>query len=183
MKRQGRPNVKVSLDAKVRRELERVYETAACAKDRQKAQVLLLATEGIYSYQRLGEIVLRSRATVINWFNAFLSGGLDALLGDAGRSGRPSELSGEISGAMAKGLEDGRWVTSGQVKEWLREEYGVARAGSTVRYWLGKLGGAHKVPRPVHWRLWESPPEYVSAYGPQTRPATDCMTGFADAGA
>lgn len=138
MKRQGRPNVKIALDASTRKELERLYETANCAKDRQKAQVLLLATEGIYSYQRLGEIILRSRTTVINWFNVFLSGGLDALLGDAERSGRPSELSGEISGAMAKGLEDGRWVTSGQVKEWLRDEHGITRAGSTVRYWLGK---------------------------------------------
>lgn len=156
--------MKVSLDTKVRKELERVYETAACAKDRQKAQVLLLATEGIYSYQRLGEIVLRSRATVINWFNAFLSGGLDALFGDAGRCGRPSELSGEIQGAMAKGLEDGRWVTSGQVKEWLRKEYGIARAGSTVRYWLGKLGGAHKVPRPVHAKKDEALAEDFKAH-------------------
>jgi len=36
--------VKVALDPTAREELERVYGEAACAKDRQKAQVLLLAT-------------------------------------------------------------------------------------------------------------------------------------------
>ena len=150
MKRKGRPCVKVVLDPAAREELERVYKEASCAKDRQKAQVLLLATEGIYSYQRLGEIVMRSRATVINWFNAYFSGGLDGLLGDGARPGRPSEMkSGEIASALAKGLADGVWGTSGQVREWLRDEYGIERSGSTVRYWLGKLGGAHKVPRPV----------------------------------
>jgi len=94
---------------------------------------------------------MRSRATVINWFNAYFSGGLDALLGDGARSGRSSEMkSGEVAGALAKGLEEGSWVVSGQVWEWLRDEYGIERSGSTVRCWLGKLGGAHKVPRPVH---------------------------------
>jgi len=165
MKRKGRPSVKVTLDPTARAALVRVYGTASCAKDRQKAQVLLLATEGIYSYQRLGEIVRRSRGTVINWFNAFLSGGLDALLGEAERSGRPSVMRGaEIAGALAKGLEEGAWVTSGQVRAWLRSEYGVERSGSTVRYWLGKLGGAHKVPRPVHAKKDEALAEDFKAH-------------------
>jgi transposase len=165
MKRKGRPSVKVSLDPAAREELERVYGESACAKDRQKAQVLLLATEGVYSYQRLGEIVMRSRATIINWFKAYFSGGLDALLGDGARSGRPSEMrSAQVARGLAKGLEEGAWVTSGQAREWLRDEYGIERSGSTVRYWLGKLGGAHKVPRPVHAKKDEAQAEDFKAH-------------------
>jgi transposase len=165
MKRKGRPSVKVSLDPDAREALERVYKSALCAKDKQKAQVLLLATDGLYSYQRLGEIVQRSRATVINWFKAYFAGGLDELLGDAARSGRPSVMkSAEIEGALAKGLEEGSWAVSGQVREWLREQYGIERSGSTVRYWLGKLGGAHKVPRPVHAKKDEALAEDFKAH-------------------
>lgn len=151
MNKKGRPCIKIALDSDARKQLEHVYESAACAKDRQKAQVLLLATEGIYTYQQLGTIVRRSRITIINWFKAYFAGGLEELLGDAPRSGRPSEMKNEvITEAIVKGLEEGKWVTSGEAREWLREEHGIERSGSTVRYWLGKLGGAHKVPRPVH---------------------------------
>lgn len=157
--------MRVALDPAARKDLESVYASAACAKDRQKAQALLLATEGIYSYQRLGEIVMRSRATVINWFNAYFSGGLDALLGDAARPGRPSEMKSErIAEALKKGLEEGAWVVSGQVRKWLRDEYGIERSGSTVRYWLGKLGGARKVPRPVHAKKEEAQAEDFKAH-------------------
>lgn len=170
--------MKVVLDPAAREELERVYKEASCAKDRQKAQVLLLATEGIYSYQRLGEIVMRSRATVINWFNAYFSGGLDGLLGDGARPGRPSEMkSEEIASALAKGLADGAWVTSGQVREWLRDEYGIERSGSTVRYWLGKLGGAHKVPRPVHAKKDEALAEEFKAHLYEKLAALDIPQG------
>ena len=50
----GRPRVKVALGDKERAELERVYASPACAKDKEKAQALLLATEGIYSYDTTG---------------------------------------------------------------------------------------------------------------------------------
>ena len=141
--------MKVVLDPAAREELERVYKEASCAKDRQKAQVLLLATEGIYSYQRLGEIVMRSRATVINWFNAYFSGGLDGLLGDGARPGRPSEMKSEETPGAGEGLADRVWVTSGRsgVAETVRHR----EVRQHVRYWR-ETRGAHKVPRPVHAR-------------------------------
>ncbi len=37
MSRKGRPSVKVALDSAARKELERVYGEATCAKDWQKA--------------------------------------------------------------------------------------------------------------------------------------------------
>ncbi len=112
-----------------------------CCCSRRRASQLPAAWRGREAVSRDG----------LNWFNAYFSGGLDALLGDVARSGRPSEIkSEEIAGASAKGLKEGSWGVSGQVREWLREEYGIERSDSTVRCWLGKLGGAHKVPRPVY---------------------------------
>lgn len=147
----GRPRVKVALSEEERAELERVYASPSCAKDKEKAQALLLATEGIYSYEMLAGIVRRSRATVVNWFRDFAEGGVGAVLGHGKGAGRPSEMGGEeVRAALARGLAAGDWVTAGQAREWLAREFGINRAERTVRYWLGKLGGAPKVPRPVH---------------------------------
>lgn len=161
----GRPRVKVALDDKERAELERVYASPACAKDKEKAQALLLATEGIYSYEMLAGIVRRSRATVVNWFRDFVEGGVDAVLGHGSGAGRPSEMSGEeIRAALARGLAAGDWVTAGQARKWLAGEFGVERAERTVRHWLGKVGGAPKVPRPVHAKKDEAEAESFKAH-------------------
>jgi transposase len=170
--------LKVALDEATRETLERVYASPECAKDKEKAQVLLLATEGIYTYERLAQIGMRSRATVVNWVAAFGKGGLPELLGHAPGAGRPSEMgSPEVVGEIERGLERGRWVTAGQVREWLKREYGILRAESTVRYWLGKLGGAPKVPRPVHAKKDEAEAEAFKAHLFERLSALDIPAG------
>ncbi len=51
---------------------------------------------------------------------------------------------------MAAGLKSGRWRTAGQVAAWLQEEHGIKRAAKSLYRWLGKVGGALRVPRPAH---------------------------------
>jgi transposase len=41
-------------------------------------------------------------------------------------------------------------MTAAEVQHWLHERHGLKRSLDSVYYWLGKLGGALKVPRPVH---------------------------------
>jgi len=55
-----------------------------------------------------------------------------------------------IQADLASGLEEGRWMTGPEVQQWLAQTYGMKRSMTSVYYWLGKLGGALKVPRPVH---------------------------------
>jgi hypothetical protein len=55
-----------------------------------------------------------------------------------------------VQEGLAEGLRDGAWVTARQARAWLEAEHGIGLSESCVRYWLGKAGGAHKVPRPVH---------------------------------
>ena len=52
--------------------------------------------------------------------------------------------------ALAAGLKSGRWRTAGQVAAWLQEEHGIKRAAKSLYRWLGKVGGALRVPRPAH---------------------------------
>ena len=41
-------------------------------------------------------------------------------------------------------------MTGPEVQQWLLQTYGLRRSMTSVYYWLGKLTGALKVPRPVH---------------------------------
>ena len=43
-------------------------------------------------------------------------------------------------------------TVAGQVAAWLREQHGLERAAKSLYYWLGKVGGALRVPRPCHVR-------------------------------
>jgi hypothetical protein len=36
------------------------------------------------------------------------------------------------------------------VAAWLKEAHGIERAAKSLYYWLGKVGGALRVPRPCH---------------------------------
>lgn len=165
MKKRGRSCVKITIDPATLAELEDVYSAAECPKDRQKAHAVLLATEGLYSYERIGQIVRRARRTVVTWCQTFLDGGLGALLGHAPQPGRPSKMKNpEVTDELRAGLEEGRWVIAQQAREWLRETHGIDLSASATRYWLGKFNGAHKVPRPVHTKKDEAAAEAFKAH-------------------
>ncbi|HTH48432.1 MAG TPA: winged helix-turn-helix domain-containing protein [Candidatus Limnocylindria bacterium] len=51
---------------------------------------------------------------------------------------------------LRAGLPAGRWRTAGQVAAWLQEAHGIKRAAQSLYRWLGKAGGALRVPRPCH---------------------------------
>jgi transposase len=51
---------------------------------------------------------------------------------------------------LVAGLQSGRWRTAGQVAAWLKEAHGIERAAKSIYRWLGKAGGALRVPRPAH---------------------------------
>lgn len=147
----GRPPVKIILEPGTRELFEHVYKTSTCCKDRQKAHVALLAQDGTRSYEQLADIVGRCRATVFNWLKTLALHGPETLLGEAPRPGRPTRMNQPVVlDALQKGLEEGRWVTSAQARAWLEKEFGIRISARRMRYWLGKLEGAHKVPRPVH---------------------------------
>lgn len=63
--------------------------------------------------------------------------------------GKSSPVAGaKVQTQLQAGLKAGRWRTAGQVAAWLKEAHGIERAAKSLDYWLGKMGGALRVPRP-----------------------------------
>ena len=85
------------------------------------------------------------------WLNKYLAGGIAELLRRETPPGLSSPISApQVQQELVAGLKTGRWRTAGQVAAWLREAHGIQRAAKSMYRWLGKVGGALRVPRPVH---------------------------------
>ena len=152
MKRKGRPPTKLVVEPGLLEEVKRLYRTTKNVNTKERAQVILLATEGTRSYQELARTVGRASSTVREWIGRFCESGLDALESRQGQGGgRPSPIQDkEVLDALEEHLRDGTWRTAAEARQWLEEEKGIPRCVSSLRYWMGKLNGALKMPRPVH---------------------------------
>ena len=149
--KQGRPKLKLAMEPEVVEELKRLLRKPRSVKEKEKVQTLLLAHSGKKSYEEISEVIGRARSTIQIWVKSFEAKGVSWLEEKVERSGRPSELQDpKIQKALVNGLKEGRWVTGVEIQRWLKEEHGLSRSMTSVYYWLGKLTGALKVPRPVH---------------------------------
>ena len=133
-------------------EVRKLHRTTKNVRTKERAQVILLATEGTRSYDELARMAGRASSTVRDWIGRFCETGLDALESHQGQGGgRPSPIQDqEVRAELEQHLKNGTWRTAAQARQWLEEEKGIPRSVSSLRYWLGKLKGALKVPRPVH---------------------------------
>ena len=151
MKR-GRPKLRMAMLPKQVAEVRKRHRTTRETREKERCQAMLLAHGGQHSYEEIAEIVGRARSTIQTWIKEFEKEGLRSLSHQQGQGGgKPTELRDEqIQKELRKGLHSGRWMTAVQVQHWLHERYGLSRSLDSMYYWLGKLGGALKVPRPVH---------------------------------
>ena len=111
-----------------------------------------MAAGGNSTYEEIAATVERARSTVQLWIKEFTAHGVESFPSRQGKGGgRPSPVSEPLLLEEIKmKLRNGDWRTAGQAREWLETEKGIKRATSSIYYWLGKLEGALKVPRPVH---------------------------------
>ena len=99
----------------------------------------------------LAQLAGRARPTIQVWLDQFESGGVDWLLEREAPPGKSSPLGRpEVQAELRAGLQAGRWRTAAQVAAWLWQAHGIRRAAKSLSYWLGKVGGALRVPRPCH---------------------------------
>jgi transposase len=150
--KKGRPKLKLSMSEAQLEELRSIRRQTRDAGVRERCQALIVAHGGQHTYQEIADLLGRSKKTIQNWVAAFCAGSMDALASKRGQGGgRPTPLSGEeIQRQITEGLKEGRWQTGVEVQAWLRNEHGLERSLTSVYHLLGKLGGALKVPRPVH---------------------------------
>src|ERR1019366_6417574 len=81
----------------------------------------------------------------------FTAGDVAQLLEREAPPGKPSPVAeAKVQAELHAGLKAGHWRTAGQVAAWLKEKHGIQRATKSLYYWLGKVGGALRVPRPCH---------------------------------
>lgn len=151
MKR-GRPRLELTMPAEQKKELQGIFKRTKDANVKERCQALLMAEEGGHTYEQIAKRLCRSRSTIQRWVDNFIENGFESLESRQGQNGgRPTEMKGkDILEKIEEGLESGRWQRAADVRAWLSEEYGVKRSLPSIYYWLGKLGGALKVPRPVH---------------------------------
>jgi len=150
-KKQGRPKLRLVLDTATQAEVNRRFDATTDVRERERLQAVRLAASGNYTYEEIAGIVGRSTTTLQTWFKKLEAGGVDGLVERNTSEGRPSPLSDpKIQQAIQERLLNGAWMSEPQMAAWLEKEYGVRLRPRCLYYWLGKLGGALKVPRPVH---------------------------------
>jgi transposase len=131
--------------------LKQEIRSATDARDKERLQVVLWATSGQHSLEALAALAGRARSTIQIWLDDFTEGGLAQLLEREAPPGKPSPVADpKVQEQLQAGLKAGRWRTAGQVAAWLKQEHGIQRAAKSLYYWLGKVGGALRVPRPCH---------------------------------
>ena len=153
----ARAHLKLTVQPALKAELEQRFKAADEVRQRQRLQAMLLATTGQHGYRDIAQIVGCSPSTFGLWLNKFLAGGITGLLqrdtppGSTSPIGQP-----QVQQELVAGLQSGRWRTAGQVAAWLKEAHGIERAAKSIYRWLGKAGGALRVPRPAH--VLQNPP-------------------------
>jgi transposase len=174
----GRPKLKLTLDAAAKQQLEEAFQAAREVRSRARLQAVRLASGGQHTHQQIAEIVGCARSTVQVWLGRYEQGGLEALLERKKAPGKPSPIQkAAVQRGLAEGLRKGRWRTAGQLRAWLKETHGIQRAPTTIYYWLGKCGGALKVPRPRHVKKQEGAAEAFKAHLSEKLEALDLPAG------
>ena len=120
-------------------------------RDKERLQVVLWATRGQHTLDDLAHLAGRARSTIQVWLDDFTGGGLSRLLERKAPPGKPSPVAeATVQAQLQAGLKAGQWRTARQVAAWLKQAHGIERATKSLYYWLGKVGGALRVPRPSH---------------------------------
>ena len=150
MKR-GRKKLKLVLDEATATAVGERFRQTQNATEKERLRAVLLAATGTHTHLEIAAKIGRALSTVQDWLARMEEGGIAGLLTDKPRSGRPSALQKKpLQEAITEGLREGRWLTAPQLAHWLHKKHKVKCKPQRLYYWLRKLGGKQKVPRPVH---------------------------------
>jgi transposase len=150
MKR-GRKKLKLVLDEATATAVRERFRQTRDATEKERLRAVMLAATGTHTHLEIAAKIGRALSTVQDWLARMEEGSIEGLLTDKPRSGRPSALQKQsLQDAITEGLREGRWLTAPQLAHWLHKKHKVRCKPQRLYYWLGKLGGKQKVPRPVH---------------------------------
>jgi transposase len=147
----ARKRTKLGVGPETLDQLKQRLRTVTDVREKERLQVVLWAVSGQHTLAELAELAGRARSTIQIWLDEFEEGGIAGLLEREASPGRPTAVAqGKVQEQLQEGLRAGRWRTAAQVAAWLQEAHGIKRAVKSIYWWLGKAGGALRVPRPCH---------------------------------
>lgn len=147
----ARRRTKIGVGPEVLADLKQRLGAATDLRDKERLQVALWATRGQHTLAELAQLAGRARSTIQIWLDCLVAGGVEGLLQREAPPGLSSPIGKpEVQQQLKEGLKAGRWRTAQQVAAWLEEAHGIKRAAKSLYRWLGKAGGALRVPRPCH---------------------------------
>jgi transposase len=147
----ARAHFKLVITVEQRAEVERCFRQTQDVRQRSRLQAVLLATRGDVGWRDVAQMVGCAVSTLQEWIGKYLAGGLAGLLSRKRAPGKASPMqAAAVQAQLRAGLAEGTWRTAGQVRHWLAQTHGIRLAERSVYYWLGKLQGVLRVPRPVH---------------------------------
>ncbi len=147
----ARKRTKIGVGPDVLADLKHRFRAATDLRDKERLQVALWATGGQHTLAELAQLARRARSTIQIWLDCFVADGVEGLLQREAPPGLTSPLAQpKVQEQLREGLKAGRWRTAEQVAAWLEEAHGIKRAAKSLYRWLGKAGGALRVPRPCH---------------------------------
>lgn len=129
-------------------EIERLYRSSGEKHDRERLLAVLMGYER-KTLTEIGSLLKRGHATVARWLKAYREGVVKHLL-HRGHGGRSSSLSQADEAALTQELLSGRWKRARDIQTWLQEERGIDLKLGGVYYWLHRIKGSWKMPRPKH---------------------------------
>jgi transposase len=101
--------------------------------------------------REVAEVVGVEERTVQRWLAWYRAGGLAEVEGrHAQGKGASPFLTSEQRAELADEVGTGRFRTAAEIRQWVRERWGVSYAEGGMYALLGRLRCAPKVPRPVH---------------------------------
>lgn len=130
-------------------ELDKAYEISKEHHDRERLLAVRLAFQGKNSLEQIGSILRRGRATIARWLKSYREGGIEGLL-HRGHGGRTASLSDSDREALTEKLLSGCCKRAKDIQTWLHQEHKVNLSLGGVYYWLHRMNGSWKLPRPRH---------------------------------
>ncbi len=132
-------------------EVRRAYRESRDRHERERLMAISLGQQGQWTLEEIGEILKRSRVTIIRWVRAYRQGGVKGLVERhyEGERRKPS-LRGQELEELRKGLEEGKWKSAREIQRWLRGERNKELKLGAIYYWLRQMRASWKVPRKSH---------------------------------
>ncbi|RYD25785.1 MAG: IS630 family transposase [Verrucomicrobiaceae bacterium] len=131
-------------------EVERLLHATTDARDKERLIVARMAMSGQHTLAMMARVSGRSRSTIQVWLERFREGGVEALLERSTAPGSTPSLDFEVQAQMVEKLRNGAWRTARELRMWLERDHSIKLSLAGCYYWLGKLLGRLKAPRPIH---------------------------------